>query len=511
MIAKKNPKTEARSTNSAAALVDYILDAKGRGAKVLYSWASNCSDPSDIALCTQEMTATQALNRRTERSKTYHLIVSLAPGERLNEEQLRRVEEHFCKALGLGEHQRIVAVHSDTQNLHMHLAISKIHPLTLNCIEPYRDYRKLQVACRELEAEFGLQPGIHQDGGKDLEAARGGEVHRHIMSFQTWLKQHIREGLVALMGSGSDWQGLQDYLATFDVEVRERGAGFVFAHRSLKLFVKASAVDRSFSRKHLEDAFGPFDASAPIKSTVTPTMSYRSTPLAVSQESERLFQLYTQEKKELISQRAAAWTSIKEERAEQFAEIRVRYAARRREVKLDRVIRRGRKHLVFKSLGAQMKAEIQACYQAPAHHNKTTVAPGWRDWLQARAQGGDEGALGVLRHRGRSKSGEGEGVAVIAGTDAKHSLFSGLPRRVLRDGAVEYETAKGIFTDYGSSIVVKSAEPEVLKAAMVVAQAKFGEAYRIESGHELFATVSLTPGAKLEPENPAPKRRGPER
>jgi len=61
------------------------------------------------------------------------------------------------------------------------------------------------------------------------------------------------------------WYEGQDYLGEFDVEIRERGAGFVFAHRHQKLFVKASAVDRSLSRRGIEAAFGVFE---PVKSEI---------------------------------------------------------------------------------------------------------------------------------------------------------------------------------------------------------------------------------------------------
>jgi Relaxase/Mobilisation nuclease domain len=39
-------------------------------------------------------------------------------------------EERFCKALGFAEHQRISVVHHDTDNVHIYVAINKIHPTT---------------------------------------------------------------------------------------------------------------------------------------------------------------------------------------------------------------------------------------------------------------------------------------------------------------------------------------------------------------------------------------------
>ena len=72
--------------------------------------APHCAVPDDFDLNIAEIVATQNLNIRTKNDKTYHLVVSLSAAEDLTEEQFKQVEQHFCKAIGLGEQQRISAL-----------------------------------------------------------------------------------------------------------------------------------------------------------------------------------------------------------------------------------------------------------------------------------------------------------------------------------------------------------------------------------------------------------------
>jgi hypothetical protein len=55
------------------------------------------------------------------------------------------IEERFCNALGYAEHQRISVVHHDTDNVHIHVAINKIHPTTFTIHAPIRDYKTLRI------------------------------------------------------------------------------------------------------------------------------------------------------------------------------------------------------------------------------------------------------------------------------------------------------------------------------------------------------------------------------
>lgn len=102
---------------------DYILDSANgttEGEKVGSYRVTNCGtdDPADAAILIQ---TTQAANTRSKAEKTYHFVYSFPPGEQPDLETLHAIEDELCAAIGLDEHQRVSAVHIDTDNLHVHM------------------------------------------------------------------------------------------------------------------------------------------------------------------------------------------------------------------------------------------------------------------------------------------------------------------------------------------------------------------------------------------------------
>lgn len=180
MIAKRIPRT--KGTSSAARLVrymvaaqggiepeswkrtaDYILDTKKtttQGEKVASYRVTNC-DTDDPAQATVEIETTQLMNQRSKADKTYHLVFSFPPGEQPPLEVLHAIEDELCEAIGLADHQRISAVHQDTDHLHVHVAINKVHPTGLQNIEPFYDMPRLMEACERLEIKHGLTRTNH--------------------------------------------------------------------------------------------------------------------------------------------------------------------------------------------------------------------------------------------------------------------------------------------------------------------------------------------------------------
>jgi len=111
-------------------LARYIADASHGGEKCLLSWCAGCwSGDDEYELAIGEVAATQALNARTTREKTYHLMISFRPEDegKLTPEIFRAIELEFAQALGFEEHQRHCGVHRNTDNIHIHIAYNQIH------------------------------------------------------------------------------------------------------------------------------------------------------------------------------------------------------------------------------------------------------------------------------------------------------------------------------------------------------------------------------------------------
>ena len=141
---------------------DYMLASaiSTRGEKVGGVRVTNCHT-DDPAAATTLIEATQAANTRSKTDKTYHLVFSFPPGEEPPLEILHKIEDELVRSIGYADHQRISAVHIDTDHLHVHVAINKVHPKGFQNIEPFYDKKKLMEACDRLELEYGLTRTNH--------------------------------------------------------------------------------------------------------------------------------------------------------------------------------------------------------------------------------------------------------------------------------------------------------------------------------------------------------------
>ena len=96
-------------------LARYIAAAGHDGEKCLANWCAGCAAEDDYGLAILEAEAVQALNTRSTKEKTYHLMVSFRPEDeaRLTPKTFKAIEERFAAALGFSEHQRHCGVHKN--------------------------------------------------------------------------------------------------------------------------------------------------------------------------------------------------------------------------------------------------------------------------------------------------------------------------------------------------------------------------------------------------------------
>lgn len=242
MIAKHVP-MKATSKSDFGGLVRYITSAQGRDERVGLVTVTNCNGhtPEDAA---QDVMLVQSANQRAASDKTYHLIISFRPGENPSAEVMRDIEEAVCAALGFAEHQRVSAVHHDTDNTHIHLAINKIHPVRHTIHAPLRDYQTLAAVCERLEVKHGLEPDNHAARQRAGEArARDMEQIAGTESLIGWAQRNCAEPLKA----AASWAELHQIAANFGLSVQARGNGLIFAAMD-GTTVKASSIARELSK-----------------------------------------------------------------------------------------------------------------------------------------------------------------------------------------------------------------------------------------------------------------------
>jgi hypothetical protein len=167
-----------------------------------------------------EVLNTQLKNQRAVSDKTYHLIVSFRAGEEPCPETLKAIEEELCTGLGYKGHQRVSAVHCDTENLHIHIAINKVHPSKHTIHNPFQDYKTLAKLCAKLEQQYGLEVDNHSTQ-RNHTAGRAGDMEAHagIESLITWIQQNA----LAQIKQANSWEALHTVMYENGLRINPRG------------------------------------------------------------------------------------------------------------------------------------------------------------------------------------------------------------------------------------------------------------------------------------------------
>lgn len=296
MIAKK---VKPHPKDTYGALAEYIAAAKEKGEKLHSLWMEKFNAGKgieDLDLAILEAQATQKLNQRVTTTKTYHLMFSFRSEDQIpDEDSVKAIERHYAKALGFEEHQRIVGCHPNTNNFHVHVAYNRIHPKTLRAHAPEWDHYKLQEVSKAMEKKYGLVTDYTQEKGQEKEntKAKDKEAHTWEESFDSYLKRHkeeIKKGLSA----SENWQEFHRTMDAYDIRFKPRANGLVIEDNTEKNQAKASSLGREFSKKALEEKFGPFQH--PIKilgpKQVTKKDTYKQRPITKHPATKKYWKRY---------------------------------------------------------------------------------------------------------------------------------------------------------------------------------------------------------------------------
>ena len=305
-------------------LGEYIAAAEEKGEKLHQFWIRNCDAGTKIEDLDLALLEIEAVRRQKPdiADKTYHLVVSFRPGEqdKLTKDDLMAIESEYAKALGYGDHQRVAGTHINTDNFHMHIAFSKVHPETLKVITPHRDFKTLAKVSREMEKKYGLaiDPGMTdgkaRDPNKLSPAARDYEAHTWQESFQRHVLKHREEILVGL-GKAKSWPEAHKALAGYDISIKLRGNGMVLMSPDGQA-MKASQLDRSCSKQKLEGRFGVFEAqhTKPRKKAGQQAKKkhrYKPRPLVRHRNTVALWRSYLGQRKHLPRQPGLAARALR--------------------------------------------------------------------------------------------------------------------------------------------------------------------------------------------------------
>lgn len=484
MIAKHVP-MRSLGKSDFAGLVNYVTDAQSKDHRLGQVQITNC-DAASVQDAITEVLATQHTNTRAKGDKTYHLIVSFRAGEQPSADTLRAIEERICGRLGYGEHQRVSAVHNDTDNLHIHIAINKIHPTRNTMHEPYYSHRALAELCTILERDYGLERDNHEPRQRGAEG-RAADMERHagVESLIGWIK---RECLDEIKGAQS-WQELHQVMRDNGLELRERANGLVIEAGDGTM-VKASTLARDLSKPKLEARLGPFEAAPERQTRTKAKRQYQKDPIRLRVNTVELYARYKEAQQHLTATRAGALTEAKRRKVRAVENAKKAATTRRAAIKH---LTDGRltKRLLYSQASAALRTDLEAIHKRydqertaiyQAHSRRT-----WADWLKHQAQAGDGQALDALRAR---EAAQGLKRNTIQGNGPAKPGHAPVIDNITKKGTIIYRAGSSAVRDDGERLAVSSqADRAGVVTALRLAMERYGERITVSGSVEFKAAV----------------------
>lgn len=459
---------------------DYILASKTNewGEKVGGVRVTNCHT-DDPAVATTLIEATQAMNTRSKTDKTYHLVFSFPPGEEPPLDVLRKIEDELVASIGYAEHQRVSAVHIDTDHLHVHVAINKVHPKGYQNIEPHFDKLKLMEACDRLELEHGLTRTNHGLTGERTKAERESEKEAHtgIETLQSYVAREVAKPLM----EAKSWQELHDALGSRGLTIKKRGAGLVIG--SGKTWIKASAADRGLSLKALTDRLGEFQGPAK-----EPEKPYTPQPTQKTPSTAKLYRQYLSERQERLAARSQGLYQVRLESYHLNSQLQSWRMAQRLLVKV--TMKGPSRRAALQMIKLQTTVARNNNKRAMAEKRRRVMAEtavhSWTDWLGTMAENGNSEALAILRSR-EGYAVPGNTLSPSAKTTGKNGILTKLSPRIDKRGRATYRTADGgVVIDRKDQVQAYKTTGESTLIALELASKRFTGKALVVEGHASF-------------------------
>ena len=296
--ADRASEADLAKANRVAGLADYAGRARAGASreKCVYGGARGL-----MALDRDDRKAEMvALARRAVRSKDpiSHYVLSWRAGEQPTPAQVEEAVDIFLDELGLTSHQAIYGLHADTDNVHLHLMVNRVHPETCRLMLPNKGGRDLEAAHRAIARIEHVQGWRREARGRyrvqadgtlrrdrappldpaaaDAQRVRNRWPHRYGGGARSAVQIAAEEGAPAIRAAAS-WVDLHARLAARGLRYERKGSGALLWVDEVA--VKASNASRDCSLPALERRLGAYQP-APEGLTVAARGDHRAGPQA---------------------------------------------------------------------------------------------------------------------------------------------------------------------------------------------------------------------------------------
>ncbi|MFZ1640385.1 MAG: relaxase/mobilization nuclease domain-containing protein, partial [Candidatus Contendobacter sp.] len=244
MIVKKikaQPRATRGKTARVTALIDYI-DApqnRRREEKCVYAGARNhlcetrAGQQTEMIALAQEAVASK--------DPIQHWVLSWREDEQPTTAQVEAAVDLFLDGLGMRAHQALYALHADTDDLHLHLVVNRVHPDTLKVIKPNGGF-DLEAAHRAIARIEHVQGWEREPNGRYRVSAVGELVREprrrepgpgskagdlEARTGTTSAERIAREEGAPILRRATEWADLHLRLAARGLRLEPQGRGAV--------------------------------------------------------------------------------------------------------------------------------------------------------------------------------------------------------------------------------------------------------------------------------------------
>lgn len=505
MIGKVMPKRrDGRS--SFRSLIQYVAVGVKNGRQIEKIRASGSFNILDLSTAAAEMEACAHANPRCP-SPAMHFMMSWRPGENPADQQIRDAVWHALNRLGLTECQVVWGVHDDTDCIHVHVAVNRVHPETYRAIDPAHGWTKneLERACREIEVVQGweietrgkyavvdgqvvtVEKAKHEkrvsQPARDFEARTGersaeriaiDEAAPIILSAVTWAELHIK-------------------LAAIGARYLTKGSGAILAIG--ETHVKASKAHRDATLSKLTKRLGGFEPAQESLQVVT------RAPQPIK-PMPGIWSDYAEARVTVKTGRKRARQKLARTLRRQFQELKALQYAERRDFYNQDWLGRGYEMHTARSRLAARHAAQRVSLREQQQAQRQAVSKHWRliSFREALAQNRKQpelahAVLDALRHK--------KPIAALYGPDvpAKPIDIRSFTSQAQRHSVIYRSVSGASFVDFGRKILVQSHEDvSAILAALQVAAQKWGGKVTIggpEPYQRLAIRLALAEGIKI--------------
>lgn len=217
-----------------------------------------------------QMQMTRGLNEAVQHPAA-HIILSWPETDCPSDTAMITAARLAMIEFGAGAHQKVIAVHRDRPNPHVHIVLNRVHPVTGKALPLWQDYRRLERACRRVEVRMGWsvdrgqfdigqskrgltlvpKPQAHwQSKARDRalglrttpDAARAIERRSGLPALVDFLAPKVQIWLRHQLASALRWQEAHDALRNYGLRYVLHRGGARIAHRTSGWAMAASQL-----------------------------------------------------------------------------------------------------------------------------------------------------------------------------------------------------------------------------------------------------------------------------